>query len=157
MTEVGDDTQPAMCYPTKEQYARWKKRANEFDMTTSEYMQAMIEAGQKKFEVSVEAEEPNQEIREERNELMDQLERAEERIEDLHRSRQYTEQSAVLQYVEENPGASFDEILDHLKETLPGRLNRLLDELEGSELRVTEDRYHRHTADSLLEDDYGPN
>lgn len=144
-----------MCYPTTDQRERWDERADELDMNTSEFIKAMTEAGMKKFEVSVEPEEQNRELRDHRNELMDQLERAEERIEDLHRTRQYTEQSAVVRYVEKNPGASFEEILEHLTETLPGRLNRLLDELEGTELRVMEDRYHRHTAGSLLEGDYG--
>lgn len=152
MSDSSDDTKDTMCYPSEAQRERWDERAEEFDMNTSEFIKNMVEAGMKKFEVSVEPDETDREIRDHRNELADQLERARERIEHLDRRRQHTEQGAVLQYVEENPGASFEEILEHLAETLPGRLNRLLDELEGTELRVTDDRYHRHTAGNLLED-----
>ena len=43
--DTSDDTQPAMAYPTAEQYARWKARAEELDMSVSEFIQAMVEAG----------------------------------------------------------------------------------------------------------------
>ena len=143
-----------MCYPTKDQRTRWDERADELDMNTSEFVKNMVEAGMKAdrgFEVSVDPDEPARELREHRNELQNQLDRAEERIRNLSQGQHISEQEAILQYVEENPGADFDSILDHLRETLPGRANRILDTLEGSELRARGEGYHRHTAGSLLD------
>lgn len=154
MSDSTDDIRDTMTYPTVEQRDRWDERADKLDMNTSEFVKNMVEAGMKAdqgFETSVDPDEPARELREHRNELQDQLEQAEERIRSLNRGQHITEQEAILRYVEDNPGTDFDSILSHLRETLPGRVNRILDTLEGSELRAQDDEYHRHTAGSLLD------
>ena len=80
---MSSDTQPAMTYPTTRQYERWKDRAAEFDMSVSEFMQAMVEAGLKKFDATVDPDETNQELREQRNDLKDELDRTRARIRTL--------------------------------------------------------------------------
>lgn len=77
------DTQPAMCYPHEDQYEAWKERAENRDMSVSEWMCAMIEAGSKKFDASVEPDTTNHELREQRNELRKELREARERIDEL--------------------------------------------------------------------------
>jgi cytidylate kinase len=64
------DTQPTTVYPANEQHARWKETADEMDMSLSEFVQAMTEAGLKKFEVDVESDESLDELRRQRNDLV---------------------------------------------------------------------------------------
>lgn len=140
MTET--DKQPAMTYPTEEQYESWKEEANEMDMSTSEWMQAMIEAGRKKFDAEVEPDETAQELREQRNDLKDQLDLARDRVEELENIVHHGEQEVVRQFVEENPGATFEQITQHVVDTVPERVIQNLDELEGSALYVDGDEYY---------------
>lgn len=136
------DKQPAMTYPTPEQYEGWKAEADEMDMSTSEWMQAMIEAGRKKFDAQVDPDESAQELREQRNDLKEELDRARERIQELETQVHHGEQEAIREFIEENPGATFDDIARKLSETVPNRLNRHLDELEGDAVTVDGDEYY---------------
>lgn len=139
---MSSDTQHATTYPTSDQYKRWKARAGDFDMSTSEFIQAMVEAGMKKFDASVEPDETNDELREQRNDLKHELNHARERITDLEEQVHRGERATVREYVENNPGAEFGEIVQEVIDTAPERVNRHLEDLEGDELRVEGDRYH---------------
>jgi len=132
---MGSDRQSAMTYPTEDQYDRWKRRAEEMDMSVSEFMQAMIEAGMKKFDVSVEPDEMNQELRQQRNDLRDELQHARERIEALEDRIHHGERVAIRRYVEDNPGATYDDIVQHVIDTAAGRVTTHLDDMEGEDLR----------------------
>lgn len=132
-----------MTYPTEEQYERWKDRAEEMDMSVSEFMQSMIEAGMKKFDATVvEPDETYLELREERNDLKDELEEAHERIDKLERQLYGGERRAVLEYVNENPGATYGEIQQHVIDTVPSRVSQVLDMLDGDAIRVEGDEYY---------------
>lgn len=139
---MSSETQPAMTYPTQDQYDRWKQRAEEFDMSVSEFMQAMVEAGLKKFDATVEPDETARELREQRNDLRDELDHARSRIEDLENRLYQGERAAVRDYVEENPGATYDEIIQHVVDTVPERVTKHLDDLEGEDVQVEDDRYY---------------
>ncbi|MDL0123631.1 MULTISPECIES: hypothetical protein [Halobacterium] len=136
------DKKSAMTYPTPEQYQGWKDDAEEMDMSVSEWMQAMIEAGRKKFDAQVEPDESADELRKQRNDLKDELEHARTRIEELETQLHHGEQEVIKEFVEENPGATFEDITRHVIETVPERLNRHLDELEGDTLYVADDGYY---------------
>lgn len=136
------DKQPAMTYPTPDQYETWKAEADEMDMSVSEWMQAMIEAGRKKFDAQVEPDETADELREQRNDLKEQLDRARDRIQELETELHHGEQETIRQFVEDNPGASFGEITQHVIDTTPERVNRHLDELESDALYVDDDQYY---------------
>ncbi|MGQ5515685.1 hypothetical protein [Halococcus saccharolyticus] len=136
------DTQPAMAYPTSDQYDRWKQRANEFDMSVSEFMQAMVEAGMKKFDASVEPDETNRELRDQRNDLKDELDRTRERVAELEEQVHRGERAAVRRYVEQNPGTSFGQIVQRVVDTAPERVNRHIEDLEDDALRVEDDQYY---------------
>lgn len=140
MTET--DKQPAMTYPTPEQYEAWKAEAAEMDMSVSEWIQAMVEAGRKKFDAQVTPDETAAELREQRNDLKDELDHARERIEKLEQRLHQGERAAIIEFVEENPGASYGEIGQHIADTVPERLTRHLDELEGDALAVDNDSYY---------------
>ena len=139
---MSSDTQPAMAYPTSNQYERWKQRADEFDMTTSEFMQAMVEAGMKKFDASVEPDETNHELREQRNDLKEELAHTRERVADLEEQVHRGERATVRRYVEQNPGASFGDVVQQVVDTVPERVNRHIEDLEGDALRIEGDRYY---------------
>ncbi|MFC6837228.1 hypothetical protein [Halomarina ordinaria] len=130
------DTQPAMAYPTKTQYARWKAHAADYEMSVSEFMQAMIEAGLKKFEVAVTPDEPAHELREQRNDLKAELDHARKRIQRLEDQVHGGERRTIRRYVEQNPGVSYEEIVQQVIDTAPSRVSRHLDDLEGEVLQV---------------------
>lgn len=137
------DTQPAMTYPTEDQYQRWKDRAAEMDMSVSEFMQAMIEAGMKKFNANaVEPDESASELRRQRNDLKDELQAARERIDKLERDLYGGERRAVIEYVHNNPSATYGEIQQHIIDTVPSRVNRVLDTLEGEAIRAENGTYY---------------
>jgi ElaB/YqjD/DUF883 family membrane-anchored ribosome-binding protein len=137
-----DDTQPAMTYPTSRQYKTWKADADKMDMSVSEWMQAMIEAGRKKFDATVEPDESVEQLREQRNDLNQELEHARERIKKLETQLHTSEREKIRQFVEDNPGATVGEIGQELVDTVPERLDPHLDALEGETLIKQGDSYY---------------
>ena len=80
---MSSDSQMAATYVPQTQYARWKRRAEELDMSVSEFIKSMVEAGSKKFEATVEPDEAARELREQRNYYKTQLDRAQSRVSKL--------------------------------------------------------------------------
>ncbi|RBI63624.1 hypothetical protein DMJ13_03570 [halophilic archaeon] len=142
MPETGDDTQMAAAYPTNDQYERWKEQADEFDMSVSGFIASMVEAGMKKFEASVEPDETNRELREQRDDLKHELDDARERISDLEDRLYRSDSAEIRRFVERNPGASFERITSHLRETVPERANEHLAVMEGESVEVHNDAYY---------------
>lgn len=136
------DSQMAATYPTEEQYERWKQEAEEFDMSTSEFMQAMIEAGLKKFERHVETDEEASELRRQRNDFRDELERSRERVKELENQLYDDERAEVKRIIEKNPGVEFEQIVQRVYDTVPGRVNRHLTELEGEKIRTEGEEFY---------------
>lgn len=141
---MSKNTQPAMAYPTTEQYKQWKDRAEQMDMSVSEFMKAMTEAGWKKFDANVEPDQTNRELREQRNDLKQELERARQRISKLEDQLHHSERAVIRRYVRENPGANYDEIQQYVLKTVPQRVTEHLDELEGEVLRRGPDGGYYH-------------
>lgn len=141
-SETSAETATATTYPPTEQYEQWKEQADRLDMTTSEFIQSMTEAGRKKFGVAVEPDETSQELREQRNDLKQQLEQARERIETLEERLYHGERQQIKQFLEDHPGASYAEILQHIADTLPERVNKQLEEMEGTTVRVEDGDFY---------------
>ena len=136
------DTKRAVAYPVEEQYEVWESRADEMGYrSTSQFIQDMVEAGSKKFTAEVEPDETNEELRQHRNNLKDELDNARSRIQDLEEQLYNDEKAEVEKVIEENPGASFGEVVQEIVDTVPERVNRHLDDLEGDSIRVENDRY----------------
>ncbi|ESS06783.1 MAG: hypothetical protein A07HB70_01054 [uncultured archaeon A07HB70] len=131
-----------MTYPTPEQYEAWKADAKDMDMSVSEWIQAMVEAGRKKFDATVELDETTEELRRQRNGLKDELEHARERINNLEAQVHRGERATIIEFVENNPGATYGEIGQELADTVPERLQPHLDALEGREMYREDDRYY---------------
>lgn len=139
----GEQTQTTVTYPAEEQHARWKKQADEMDMSLSEFVQAMVEAGMKKFDARVETDESLKELRRQRNDLKEELDETRERVSELERQLYEGERAAVKEYIEENPGSDFTQITEHVARTVPQRVSNHLEELEAvDEIREEEERYY---------------
>lgn len=134
MTGASDETQPAMCYPTKEQYEQWKDEADEMGMTVSEYMQSMIEAGRKKFDREIEPDQDAAELRMQRNDMKRQLESARRRIEELEEQLHGGERAKIIDFISNNPGATWQEIVQEVGDTVPNRVRTHLAKMEGQEI-----------------------
>lgn len=136
------ESKHAASYPTQQQYTRWENRADELGMSTSEFIEAMVEAGMKKFDASVNPDETNRELRQQRNELKGELDHARKRIQNLEDTIYHGERRTMKEYVRANPGAQYDEIIRHVMRTVPERVTTHLDEMEGGELLFDDDRYY---------------
>ena len=131
-----------MTYPTKRQHARWKDRADELDMSLSEFVQAMVEAGMKAergFDVTLEHDETRHELREQRNVLKDELDQSRTRIEELEERVYYGERETIRAFVAANPGSRYGEIIQHVIDTVPERVVQHLEDLEGKTIIVGDD------------------
>lgn len=143
MPETAEDTQMAAAYPTSNQYERWKDRAEEFDMSVSGFIASMVEAGMKKFDAGiVEPDETNQELREQRDDLKSELDDARERISKLEDRLYHSDSEEIRRFVGRNPGADFEDIKEHLRETVPKRANEHLTAMEGESLEVHNNMYY---------------
>ena len=129
-------------YPTKEQYERWSEKAEENGMSMSEWIECMVEAGQKKFEAGIEPDESHRELREQRYELGKLAKERQERINELEDRLYQDERAAVIEFLEENPGSDFGDIMQHLIDTAGDRAMRYLDEMSGDEIMVENDLYY---------------
>lgn len=128
---MSSGTHHVATYPTVAQYERWERRSEDLDYTTfSQFVQDMVEAGIKAdlgFDAGVQPDEPVQELRQQRNDLRQELEHARERIQNLEERVYYSERATVTRFLEDNPGASYEDVLAHMKATLPERMTQYLD------------------------------
>jgi predicted HTH transcriptional regulator len=132
-----------MTYPTNEQHARWKQIAEEMGMSLSEFIQAMTEAGLKKFEVDVTPDESASELRRQRNDLKRELDRARDRVTKLEEQVQTRERETILSFVDENPGADLSGIIQELIETTSDRAPKQVEHLVTvGELRYEDGEYY---------------
>lgn len=139
---MGDYNQVST-YPSEDQLERWETRREEMGFRSrSEFVEAMVEAGLKKFDATeVQPDETNRELRDQRNDLKAELDRARDRIQELEDAVYHGERTAITEFVRENPGATYDEIIQHVIDTVPGRVTDHLDDLEGDVLRVEDEGY----------------
>lgn len=139
MTELGDDTQAAMCYPSSRQYEQWKTRAEErgYD-SVSRFIIDMVEVGSKQMDISVEYDEDPRELRRQRNDLKEELDDARRRIESLEDQLYRGERKAIIEFLNgRSDGATFGEIVQCLIDDAPARVAEQLSQMEGDDI-VTE-------------------
>lgn len=130
-------------YVSEEQRKRWKKLADKREMSLSEWVKAMTEAGLKKFDRQVSPDQTKAELREKCRQFMRDLQDARERIQTLERQVVESERESILKFIRENPGASYQEIVQHIINTTSGRVTKLLTEMDGEEVVV--DKHGRVT------------
>lgn len=123
-------------YVDEVQYERWQEQADEMGMSMSDWTQAMVEAGAKKFDRDVQPNDSKDEIRRQRDDLRKELSRARDRIKELERQVHLSERQAIVEYVEENSGAEYQDVVQHVVNTANSRVTKILDELEGDEIEI---------------------
>jgi hypothetical protein len=74
--------------------------------------------------------------------LKREVERQRQRNRELERELRQTAYFEIADYVEENPGTSMPQIIQHVADTVPGRVASYLDLLEEEELVVRDGRYY---------------
>jgi hypothetical protein len=129
-------------YVPEDQHRRWEEVAEQRDMGMSEFIRAHVEAGLKKFDREVTPDESARELRQQRNELRDELDHARQRIQDLEDRLYRGEPAEIERFVTENPAATYEEIVPYIQRTVPARVTRHLDDLEGDTLRVEDGAYY---------------
>jgi len=145
MTELGEDTQPAMCYPNEAQYQQWKDWADEMGYkSVSRFMIEMVEVGYKQIDLAIGYDEDTKELREQRNNLKQELDKTRNRLQEVEEQLYSGEREVILDLLEEQPnGASFAQIVQHVIDDTPVRVAKVLDELDGDEISHREGRYLR--------------
>lgn len=149
---MSSDSQMAATYVPQQQYTRWKSRAESLDMSVSEFIKNMVEAGNKTFGATVKPDETASELREQRNHYQQELEQARTRVSKLETRLDQGKRVEIRRFIESNPGVTFEEITTHLIETVPERTNELLESLEGGSVGVEGDAYYP-TTDTEQEGD----
>lgn len=118
-------------------------------MTLSDFVASMVEAGIKAdrgLEAGVSPDETAAELREQRNELRDELEATRGRVEELEERAYGGERREAERFVRENPGCTHAELVQHLQSTVPERASRLAEGLLVDE-RPDGDQGYYHPGD----------
>jgi hypothetical protein len=151
---MSGDYHTTATYPTEKQHQRWKSHANHMDMNMSEFIEAMVEAGMKKFDAAtVEPDETNRELRAQRNDLKSELDHCRERNRELENQLHHGERGEIRDYVRANPGVAYEEIVQYLLDTVPQRATMYLNDLEGDALRVEDEGYYVRDEPTASDDD----
>jgi len=129
-------------YPTDQQLARWQERADKRDMSLSEWVSCMVEAGQKKFDIEVTPDETSSELRDQRNQLRRELDHARKRVSELEQQLYNDERHEIIDFVQQNPGVDEAAIHQHVIETASDRIPDQLDALEGREIVRQDGSYY---------------
>ena len=142
MPANGEDTHYAVCYPHEEQYQVWKNEAEDMGISVSKWIQYMAEAGRKKFEVDVDHDEDKEELRRQRNDLHTEVRETRRRLNQLQTQLYQGEREAMFEFIQDNPGATRRDLVVHLIDEAPSRVNRQLEALEGERIEKREDGYY---------------
>lgn len=110
-------------------------------MALSRWVMAMVEAGTKKFEVEVEPDKTNVELREELADVRGELRRNRSRVEELENRLYEGILSTMEAHIEAEGPATKQELINVCIEEMPERADGVLRLAEGSQLRRVGDKY----------------
>ncbi|MFA1612459.1 hypothetical protein [Halobellus rubicundus] len=124
----------AIAYPPQEQYDNWQDHAENLDMSVSQFITGMVEAGRKKFDAQITPDESVSELRDQRNDLKDELARTRERVEKLESQLHAGERGSMINHIRANPGCTFAEVQQEVAEKSGERLMRYVEALSGEKI-----------------------
>ncbi len=142
MPDLGPDKTMAVSYPPEELYEQWSQRAEEMNLPVSQFIIRMVEAGRKQLNLENVANDSLKELRRQRSDLQTELERERQRVQELERQLFRTAQTDIIDYIEDNPGSTTPEIIQHMADTVPSRVTSHLDALEGDLIVYREDKFY---------------
>ena len=102
----------------------------------SQWANAMVEAGLKKFDRDIQPDESKRDLRRRNTELWNKYQELKEERDSLEKQLYQTERRTILEFVEENNGCRYKEIAKHLSKNQASRLTKLLDALDGEEIEI---------------------
>ncbi|WP_336326469.1 hypothetical protein [Halovenus sp. HT40] len=147
MPDLGPNKTTAVTYPPESLYEQWSNHADGLDMAISQYMIRMVEAGRQNISMDDASSESIRELLQQKADLKREIQRKEQRIQDLERQLQHTSRSKIVSYIEDNPGARMPEITQTVADTVPGRVASHLDALEGELIKQQADGYYLDESD----------
>lgn len=150
MPDISDDRQTATTYPRTEVYQEWSDHADDLDMSVSNYIRAMVEAGRKQIDFSVERDGKAAELRTQRNNLKRELDDARQRIEYLENRLYRGERGAILDILDEDETTPFGLIVQRIIDDAPARVARALEEMDGEEIVIEDGEYR--LSEGLLDE-----
>jgi hypothetical protein len=148
MPDLGPDKTTATTYPSEALYEQWSDHAEDLNIPISQFLIRMVEAGRKQIDLSTVADNSLQELRQQRADLRSELEQERQRVQELERQLYRTAQSDIVDYVKDNPGATTPEIMQHIADTVPGRVASHLDALEDDKLDHRNDGFYPRDTSS---------
>lgn len=83
MPELGDNKQMVVTYPSDALSDTWSEHADDLDMSVSQFIIKMVEAGRKQITIEEFAADSLRDLRQQRNALQNEVARQRERIEEL--------------------------------------------------------------------------
>lgn len=134
-------------YPSDEQLERWEERADEMGISMSRFVESMTEAGMKTFSRDVEPDESAAELRQERNELLNELETLRQRVEFLEQKAYTTEREKIEGFVKQNPGAVEADIEQAYIQDAPSRVQEHIEALIGETIDYADDEGYVYIGD----------
>lgn len=149
MPEISSDKTVVTTYPPDALADSWATHADSLDMSVSQYLIRMVEAGRKQIDLQETTSASIRELRQLNTDLERELERQRTRNEELERQLHNTVQSEVIDHVAENPGATTPELIQRVADTVPGRVAGILDLLEGEEIELRDDGYYPLETDRV--------
>ena len=114
-------------------------------MSVSEFIQSMVEAGiktDKGFEIGTEDDQTIQELHEQRNDLRNELLHYRNRVEKLEDQLYHDEVKAIKDYVRNNPGCTYADLVQHMIDTVPERVITHIEMVEGDAIVVSNGQYY---------------
>ncbi len=150
MTELSDDTKFTACYPSVTQYEQWADRADEMGYkSVSRFIIEMVEAGYTQFDTSITYDKETSELRKQRNELKRELDASRERIDSLEEQVYRGEYRTIIEFLKnQETGASFAEIVQHVIDDTPARIAEILDQMDTDQVESTEGLYQLRGGDT---------
>lgn len=132
-------------YVPEKQYEDWKEKSEEMDMSMSEWVMGMVEAGQKKFDRDIQPDESKRELRKRNTDLWKDFQAATEERDRFRKQLLQTEQPEILEFIGKNQGCRYKEIAKHLAQNRGSRLTQMLDVMDGDEIEIDEEgRVYSH-------------
>lgn len=140
---MGNNNQAAL-NPSEIQRGQREARSEELRLRSLlEFVEAVLEAGLKKFDaMALEPDEPNWELTPQRNYSFAELDCAQSRLPELDVSVHHRVGRANTEIVPNNPGATYDEIVRHVIDTVLSRMKDQLTHLEEDVLRNEDNGYY---------------
>jgi hypothetical protein len=133
-----------VCYPSVSQYEQWKEQSEQMGYNSvSQFMTEMVEAGYKQLGEAIIYDQETAKLRQQRNELKRELDESRERVTRLEEKLYQSERRSIIRFLkQQDNGATFAEIVQHLIDDTPARAAEVLDETEFARIEATDDHYH---------------